>query len=63
MMRVKRVKLSDVLSDDENNEFWKHIKANPDYPKFLEDLKHVMKQSRKHGKPYKDVEDGHQTQK
>lgn len=51
-----KVSIKDVMNDDPNSPFWQTIMSNPEYAAFEQDLDYILKQSNKHGKPFKDIE-------
>lgn len=55
-MTLKKVNLNQVLDDNLNNPFWKTIMSNPKYAALEQDLDYILNQSRKHGKPFKDID-------
>ena len=55
-MKLLKVTLNQVLDDNLNNPFWQYIMSNPEYPQLEQDLAHILGQSRKHGKPYNDID-------
>lgn len=51
-----KVSLDEVMGDDFNSPFWKSIMSNPEYPAYEQDLAYILDQSRKHGKPFIDID-------
>lgn len=56
MNKKIRVTESEVLGDDMSTPFWRSILNNPDYPKMEQDIAYIIDQSRKHGKPFRDIQ-------
>lgn len=55
-MKRIRVTEAEVLRSDMNTPFWQSIMNNPNYAKMEQDIKYILDQSQKHGKPFRDIQ-------
>lgn len=55
-MKSIKVTLDQVLDDNLNNPFWQRIMSNPEYAALEKDLDYILKQSRKHGRSFVDID-------
>jgi hypothetical protein len=54
-MKLTKVSIEQVLSDDMTNPFWSSILNNPNYARFEQEIDYIINQSQQHGKPYADI--------
>lgn len=55
-MKRIRVTEAEVLGSNMNAPFWQSILNNPNYPGMAEDIKYIIDQSSKHGRPFRDIQ-------